>query len=122
MKVIIAGSRDFNDYEAVKKYADHILSNQSEIEIVSGGANGVDKLGEQYAKEKGYKLTIFKADWNKYGKSAGPKRNAQMAEYADALIAFWDGESRGTKNMIELAEKHKLKFMVRVTNQNSKTH
>ena len=122
MKVIIAGSRDFNDYEAVKNYADHILSNQSGIEIVSGGANGADKLGEQYAKEKGYKLTIFKADWDKYGKSAGPKRNAQMAEYADALIAFWDGQSRGTKNMIELAEKHKLKFMVRVVNQNSKKH
>jgi hypothetical protein len=112
MKVIIAGKRDFNDYEAVKQTADFLLSNQTEVEIVSGGAKGADALGEQYAKEKGYKLTPFPADWNKHGKKAGPIRNEQMAKYADALIAFWDGESKGTKNMIDLAKQYNLKYHI----------
>ena len=61
------------------------------MEIASGAAKGADKLGEQYAKERGFKLTKFPANCNKYGKTAGPKRNQQMAQYADALIAIWDG-------------------------------
>lgn len=103
-KVIIAGCRDYEDYNTVKAYADRMLSNiTDEIQIVSGGASGADALGERYAKEKGYSIKRFPADWNKYGRSAGPKRNRQMAQYADALIAFWDGVSRGTKNMIDEA-------------------
>ena len=103
-KVIIAGCRDYEDYNTVKAYADRMLSNiTEEIQIVSGGASGADAMGERYAKEKGYSLKRFPADWDKYGRSAGPKRNRQMAQYADALIAFWDGVSRGTKNMIDEA-------------------
>lgn len=114
-KVIIAGTRTLNNYELVKKYTDFKLSNiKEEIEIVSGGANGADALGEKYAKEKGYKIKIFNADWNTYGKSAGPRRNKQMAEYADALIAFWDGKSRGTKNMIDEATQRNLKVAVKI--------
>ncbi|MDV7188458.1 DUF2493 domain-containing protein [Lutibacter sp. TH_r2] len=104
MKLIIAGSRTFNDYKKICAECDNILQDQTNIEIISGAYyRGADKLGEQYAKERGYKITQFPADWNKFGKAAGPKRNEQMANYADTLIAFWDGKSRGTKNMIELA-------------------
>lgn len=118
MKVIIAGGRDFNDYELLKDKCDKILNSQIEITIVSGGANGADYLGEKYAKEREYELIIFPADWNKYGKSAGPIRNTQMAENSDALIAFWDGKSRGTKHMIDVATKLGLK--VRIVNYSLK--
>ncbi len=112
MKVILAGTRHFNNYELLKKRCDRILSNQSDIEIVSGGARGADRLGEIYANEMGYSITRFLAEWNVLGKKAGMVRNEQMAQYADALIAFWDGKSRGTYNMIDLAKKYKLKIRV----------
>lgn len=112
MKVIIAGSRNFTNYKKLSKICDHLLQHQTDIEIVSGTARGADRLGEQYAKEKGYAIKQFPADWNKHGKAAGPKRNQQMANYADALIAFWDGKSRGAKNMIELAKAVNLKIRV----------
>ena len=102
MKVIIAGSREFNDYNKLCNVCDYYLSKQSEIEIVSGTAKGADQLGERYSKERGYALKQFPADWNKFGNSAGYKRNVEMAEYSDALIAFWNKESKGTKNMIDI--------------------
>ena len=67
-------------------------------------ARGADRLGERYAKERGYKVIYFPADWDIDGRSAGFKRNVKMAEYADALVAFWDGKSSGTKHMIETAQ------------------
>ena len=113
MKVIIAGSRNFTDYQKLKKECDQFLQNQKIIEIVSGcHYKGADKLGIQYANEKGFNLIKFPADWNKFGKAAGPKRNEQMANYADGLIAFWDGNSRGTKNMIKLARGGCLKVRI----------
>lgn len=104
MKTIIAGSRGFTNYQFLQTECDRILSSEEEVEIVSGGAKGADKMGEHYAKQKDFALTVFPADWDKFGKSAGYIRNKQMAQYADTLIAFWDGESRGTKHMIDLAE------------------
>jgi len=115
MKVIIAGGREFNDYELLSKKCDKVLkinnnlSSQKNIEIVSGTARGTDRLGERYAVERGYPIKRFPANWDKYGKSAGYRRNEEMAKYADVLIAFWDGESRGTKHMIDLAKKYNLK-------------
>ncbi len=113
-KLIIAGGRDFNDYDLLVKTCDHMLSNKTHdnIEIVSGNANGADKLGEKYAIEKGYKLTLFPADWITHGRSAGPIRNKQLSEYGDALIAFHDGVSKGTKNMIDLATQRNLKIKI----------
>jgi len=73
-------------------------------EIVSGGARGVDRLGERYARQRGLPCTVFPAQWGKYGKSAGPIRNAEMAKYADYGVAVWDGESRGTAHMLKLME------------------
>ena len=110
MKIIIAGSRCFNDYNLLKNKCDYLLSNTNKntIEIVSGTCNGTDKLGEKYAKENNLKLTLFPADWNSFGKSAGYIRNEEMAKYSDALIVFWDGKSKGTNHMIDLAKKYSL--------------
>ena len=112
MKVIIAGGRCFEDYNNLRQFCDGILQNQHNIIIVSGGARGADLLGENYAKERNYKLVRFPAAWSTYGKSAGVLRNAEMAKYADSLIAFWDGKSKGTSSMINLAEKEGLKVYV----------
>jgi predicted Rossmann fold nucleotide-binding protein DprA/Smf involved in DNA uptake len=116
-KVIIAGSRNFSDYTALLSKCDKLLSQKSEVEIVSGTANGADKLGERYANERGYLLKLFPAEWNVYGKGAGYLRNKEMAGYADALIAFWDGESRGTKHMIDIARKQGLEVRVIIFNK-----
>jgi hypothetical protein len=112
MKVIIAGSRDFDDYELLRKYCDFYLQSQTEIEIVSGTARGADQLGERYAKERGYPVKQFPADWDKHGRSAGYIRNEEMAKYGDALIAFWNGNSKGTEHMINLAKQYNLKIKI----------
>ena len=112
MKIIIAGGRDFNDYNKLCQICDHMLQNQQDIEIVSGTAKGADQLGEKYANEKGYKITRFPANWDKHGKAAGYLRNEEMAKYADALIAFWDNKSKGTEHMINLAKKYNLKIKI----------
>lgn len=111
MRIIVAGGRDFNDYELLKEKLDNESLSSEDI-IVSGDARGADKLGERYAKENCMWCTKYPAKWDKYGKSAGYIRNAEMATNADALIAFWDGKSKGTKNMIDLANKHGLKVTV----------
>jgi hypothetical protein len=112
MKVIIAGSRDFSDFQLLYSRCEEILKDLTEIEIVSGTARGADKLGEHYASLKGHSVAKFPADWDKHGKAAGYVRNKEMAEYADVLIAFWDGESRGTKHMIDLATAKDLKVHI----------
>jgi predicted Rossmann fold nucleotide-binding protein DprA/Smf involved in DNA uptake len=112
MKVIIAGGRNFSNYKLLKDYCEIILDNYREIEIVSGGAKGADKFGELFASENNLVVNQFLPDWAKYGKAAGIKRNEYMAEYSDMLIAFWDGKSIGTKNMINLAKSNGLKVSV----------
>lgn len=112
MKVIIAGGRCFDDYEQLCCFCDDVLRNQINIEIVSGGARGADALGEKYALERDYNVIRFPAAWSKFGKSAGVIRNAEMANYAAILIAFWDGKSRGTRSMINLAKKEGLQVHV----------
>lgn len=113
-KIIIAGSRDFTDYEKLCKFCDtytqKILEEGFQIEIVSGRARGADFLGEKYATERNFHLKIFPANWDKFGTRAGYIRNKEMATYANALIAFWDGNSRGTGHMIDLAKKFNLKI------------
>ena len=113
-RVIIAGSREMADYEAAKKAIGEAFSEigrSTQVCVVSGHCRGADILGERYAREHGLELEIFPAEWNRYGRRAGFIRNTQMAEFASeegcegALIAFWDGESRGTKMMIGIAEK-----------------
>jgi len=104
MKVIIAGSRDGfvarNTYEAIEEspFFGKIT------EVVSGTAKGVDQHGEMYSRTRELSLKQFPADWDTFGKSAGFRRNVEMADYADALVAVWDGQSRGTKHMIDQME------------------
>ena len=112
MNIIIAGSRNFNDYNLLKTSCDNLLTQFTNIEIVSGTARGADKLGERYAREKGYDIKQFPANWDKFGKRAGYLRNDEMAQYADMLIAFWDGASKGTKHMIDLANKRGIKVEI----------
>lgn len=113
-KVIVAGCRDFADYELLKEKCDFYLQNKKpeNIVIVSGHASGADALGERYAQERGYETEIYPTDWKTHGRAAGPIRNAQMAAVADAPIALWDGKSHGIKNMIETARKHNLQVAV----------
>ena len=116
-RVIIAGGRDFNNYPLLKAKCDNILAEKAtthHIIIVSGTARGADSLGEKYAQEHSYTIERYPADWNTHGKAAGPIRNAQMANSADALIAFWDGKSHGTQSMINIAKAKGL--LVRVIN------
>lgn len=101
-KVAIVGSRDFPDCNIVRRY---IESLPIDTEIVSGGARGVDAWAERIAKERGMPCTVFPADWNKLGKQAGFIRNTQIVNYADRIVAFWDGHSRGTQHTIGLAKK-----------------
>ena len=112
-RVIIAGTRTFQNYPLLNRKMDYFLSRtDDEIKIVCGMARGADLLGKQYGEEHGYKVLCFPADWDQYGKKAGYLRNKQMAENADALVAFWDGKSRGTANMIELAKQFQLKVRI----------
>lgn len=113
-KVIVAGCRDLADYELLKEKCDFYLQNQQpeDIVVISGHASGADALGERYAHERGLQLETYPADWKAHGRAAGLIRNAKMAMVADALIAFWDGKSRGTKNMIDTAKKHNLHVAV----------
>jgi len=125
MKTIIAGSRWIENYDIVCQAIDE--SEFDITEIVSGKANGVDTLGENWATAHDIPIASFPANWSnlktkgavirtgKYGKynaAAGPLRNKKMAEYAEALILVWDGVSRGSKNMLELGRKYNLKIFV----------
>ena len=118
--IIIAGSRNFTDYEIVKKSLKNflVLKNTSDKPtIICGMARGADMLGYRLAKEYKLPLKEFPADWNRFGKRAGHIRNEQMAKYAHeykngVLLAFWDLKSKGTKSMIELAKKYNLEIHV----------
>lgn len=110
MKTIVAGSRSIGSFEIVESAIKESYFPISEI--VSGTARGVDKLGEQWAKLNNIPIKCFPADWETYGKSAGYKRNVQMGEYADALIAVYDGESKGTKHMIDIAKRLGLRVYI----------
>ena len=114
-KVIIAGGRDFVDYNLLREKVNNILIDKRlthKIVIVSGCARGADTLGIRYASENIFDVDKYPADWDKYGKKAGYMRNVEMAENADALIAFWDGKSKGTKHMIDIATERNLPIRV----------
>jgi hypothetical protein len=108
MKVIIAGGRDFTDFDYVKGYMATLPPWLHVTEVVCGKASGADALGERWAKLYGIPVKEFPADWATFNKRAGPLRNLQMAEYADGLVAFWDGKSTGTADMIMQAQHHGL--------------
>ena len=112
-RVIIAGSRDFDDYSLIKTKMDSLLRNKDDdVCVVCGEARGADTLGRRYAEERGYQIMSFPANWSEHGKQAGYLRNIEMAENADALVAFWNGESHGTKHMIDTAKRYGLQIRI----------
>ena len=122
--LIVVGSRTFHNYDLLKEECDKVIKDMMKdydtyyvIHIVSGGAKGADALAERYAKEKDYDMIVFIAEWDKYGKSAGYKRNVLMHEsfkdFPDRMcIAFWDGVSKGTQHSFKLCEKYGTKLKV----------
>ena len=107
-RVVVAGCRWYENYEEACEFIDLCIENikeDNEIIFISGRCKGADMLGERYAKENGYKIEYFPANWDLYGKSAGPIRNREMAKAADFVICFWDNASRGTKSMIDFSLK-----------------
>lgn len=101
-KVIIAGGRDYTNFQQLTLTMDALLKYKAAVTIISGGARGADSLGERYAKLRGYTYIVMKADWDKYGKRAGYLRNKDMLDEASAAVCFWNGISRGTANMIDI--------------------
>ena len=119
-RVIIAGSRSFNNYALLREHCLSVLQEKMKthrVIIVSGHARGADSLGERFANELGFPFELHPAKWRLLGKAAGMVRNAEMAKCSDALIAFWDGESRGTRHMINFARKRGLDISVFNTSQ-----
>jgi|SRR6266853_665132 len=112
MKVLVCGSRHFEDYERLKREVLRILpiGNHMNTIVISGHARGADSLGERLAKDMEFKCEIYPADWNTYGKRAGPIRNSQMLKEGkpDLVIAFRGPNSRGTQNMITQARKARV--------------
>ena len=108
MKVAIIGSRNLR----VINLEDYIP--QEATEIVSGGARGIDTCAREYAKAHSLKLTEFLPEYSKYGKAAPLKRNIQIINYADEVVAFWDGKSAGTKHVISNCKKQNKKVTVHI--------
>jgi len=114
-KIAVVGSRSFDNYSLLRKY---LLNYFHPFILISGGAQGADSLAESFAYSKNLKTKIYKAKWNKYGRSAGPIRNKKIVENADIIVAFWDGESKGTKMTIDYAkEKGKPVYVVMYPNE-----
>lgn len=112
MRLIIAGGRDFDDYSLLCDEVTQFIGDEKDVTIISGLARGADTLGCRFAYEMNYPLEGFAAEWHRYGRSAGIRRNKYMAKQADSLIAFWDGRSPGTMHMIDFAHEKGLKVKV----------
>lgn len=108
MRLLIAGSRNFVNYELLYKELKPI---KDITEIISGGARGADKLGECYANLNNIPIKLFPANWN-LGKQAGYLRNVDMGEYCDCAIIFWNGKSRGTKHMIDILQQKNKPYKI----------
>ncbi len=116
-KIVVAGCRYYNNYEEAKRYIEFCIKEirkKYTLVFVSGGCQGADKLGERYAQEIGFEVKRYPANWKKYGRAAGPIRNEEMAAECDYVICFWDGKSRGTKSMIEVAKKRGKNLKVKM--------
>lgn len=107
MKILVCGGREFDDYDLLSSTLDEVTTDLEEIDtVIEGGAIGADFLARVYAKMCGYEWRRYKADWKKHGRGAGPVRNQEMLdrENPDLVVAFWDGQSRGTRDMFERAQ------------------
>lgn len=102
MKVAIVGSRDYDDLAEVE---DFVKSLPKDTVVISGGARGVDSAAEGHARDCGYTVEVFPADWSKHGNSAGAIRNQEIVNACDLLVAFWDGDSAGTRISMDMARR-----------------
>lgn len=110
MKIAVIGSRNIK----LKNLGEYLPKETSEI--VSGGAKGVDTTAKEYANAQNIKLTEFLPQYNLYKRGAPLKRNIQIAEYADKVLAFWDGKSRGTKFVIDYCENNGIPIKIIIVN------
>ena len=108
--VAVIGSRSFADYELLE----NTLMHYQICKIISGSAKGADSLAERYALGHGIELLIFKPDWKKYGRGAGPIRNRDIVDAADLVIAFWDGKSKGTKSALDYAQQKNKEIVIKI--------
>lgn len=109
MKVIICGTRAFNDYKILQQTMTRFVEIfGAPTEIITGGCKGADELGGKWAANRNITEHQFLPNWNFWGKSAGPKRNSDMVNHADAVVAFWDGQSKGTEDTIKKARKRDI--------------
>lgn len=110
INLIIAGGRDYGDYDAMcmalEPYQD------ADVTVISGDCRGADRLGQEWAHDFNKPIRLFPADWRKHGKAAGPIRNRDMAKVSDVAVVFWDGKSRGTKNMINEARRAGMELTI----------
>ena len=124
MILVVAGSRHFGarrspEEDFICRKLDELtrLLDKNFLEVVQGGCKGVDMIAQDWAWRNKCTYTTFHPNWERYGKAAGPKRNQEMAEYAgkfrgSVLVAFWDGESKGTADMIEQAELYGIQVRI----------
>lgn len=112
MNVAVIGSRGFSNYALLESELNKIHSASPITQIVSGGARGADRMGETWAKQNNIPTLIFLPDWDKYGKSAGFIRNKDIIANAELVVAFWDGNSRGTKSSIDIANEQSKKTII----------
>jgi predicted TIM-barrel enzyme len=112
LKVIVAGGRDFQDFDLLSKKLDILFSKRADVVIISGMAKGADSLAVKYAEENKLRVSEFPAKWAKHGNASGFRRNIEMARFADACVCFWNGKSVGTKHMIDTAKRMNLKLRV----------
>ena len=118
VRIIVCGGKDFSDKEMMYGVLNEIYDQYPEAEIISGHAKGADMIAEEYALNYRHNLKVFEADWKRYGRGAGPIRNREMLKYAGEgnpiVIAFWDGKSRGTANMIRLAKNAGVEYIIKM--------
>lgn len=115
-RIVVAGCRDYDNYDEASAFIEQCIQEigaTHTLILLSGGCKGADLLGERFAREHGFAIEHYPADWKKYGKSAGPKRNREMAKACDYVICFWNGKSRGTASMIAYAEKLEKQIWVK---------
>jgi hypothetical protein len=112
LKVIVAGGRDFQDFDLLSKKLDIAFSKRADVVIISGMACGADSLAVKYAEQHKIRVSEFPAQWEKHGNASGFRRNVEMARFADACVCFWNGKSVGTKHMIDTAQRYNLKLRI----------
>ena len=115
IKIVIAGTRCFDKYDEAENFIQECLCKYKPFDsiIMSGGCSGADRIGEIFAKKNGFEIERYPAEWHRFGRAAGPKRNQTMAEKCDAVICFWDGKSKGSASMIEYAKRYKKTVFIK---------